>query len=64
MSANAVASVTVVAPSALVADVLATAVFVLGPVDGLALLERHGIEGLILTPALERHATPGLPLIA
>lgn len=63
-SANAVASVTVVAPSALVADVLATAVFVLGPVDGLALLERHGIEGLILTPALERHATPGLPLIA
>jgi hypothetical protein len=24
-----------------------------------ALLERHGLEGLLVTPALERHATPG-----
>ena len=59
--ANAVASVTVLAPSAMVADTLATAAFVLGPTDGIALLERHGVEGLIVTPALERFATRDMP---
>lgn len=54
------ASVTVVAPTALVADALATATFVLGPTEGVALLQRHGVEGLIVTPALECFATPGL----
>lgn len=58
-SAIAVASATVVAPSAMVADALATAAFVLGPADGLRLLERHGVAGLLVTPALERFATPG-----
>jgi thiamine biosynthesis lipoprotein len=57
---HTVASATVVAPSALLADALATAAFVLGPTEGLALLERHGVEGLIVTPALERHHTRGL----
>ena len=56
-----VASVTVVAPNALLADALATAAFVLGPAEGLRLLERHGVEGLIVTPALERLETSGLP---
>ena len=56
-----VASVTVVAPNALLADALATAAFVLGPVQGLALLERHGVEGLIVTSALECLETPALP---
>jgi thiamine biosynthesis lipoprotein len=56
-SASAVASVTVVAPVALVADGLATAAFVLGPARGLELLERHGVQGLIVTPSLERFAT-------
>ena len=51
---------TVLAPSAMVADVLATAAFVLGPTDGLRLLERHGVDGLIVTPALERFSTPGM----
>jgi thiamine biosynthesis lipoprotein len=54
------ASVTVVAPTALAADALATAAFVLGPADGLDLLVRHGAEGLIVTPALDRFETPGL----
>jgi thiamine biosynthesis lipoprotein len=55
-----VAAVTVVAPSAMLADALATAAFVLGPADGLRLFERHGVDGLIVTPALERYETPGL----
>jgi thiamine biosynthesis lipoprotein len=57
VSATAVASVTVVAPVAMVADGLATAAFVLGPARGIELLERHGVQGLIVTPALERFAT-------
>jgi thiamine biosynthesis lipoprotein len=59
-TATACASVTVLAPSAMVADVLATAAFVLGPAEGLQLLERHGAEGLIVTPAMERFATRGM----
>ena len=58
-SATAIASATVIAPSAMVADAMSTAAFVLGPVEGLALLRRHRLEGLLVTPALERHATPG-----
>jgi thiamine biosynthesis lipoprotein len=57
------ASATVVAPTAMLADALATAAFVLGPVDGIRLLERHGVEGLIVTPALERFTTPQFPSI-
>ena len=53
-SASALASVTVLAPSAMVADALATAAFALGPRDGVALLERHGVDALLLTPTLER----------
>jgi thiamine biosynthesis lipoprotein len=59
-SATAVASVTVVAPTALAADALGTAAFVLGPSEGVRLLERHGVDGLILSPALERFATRGM----
>ena len=57
--ARLLASVTVVAPIAIVADALATAAFVLGPVQGAALLERHGVDGLLVTPALERHVVRG-----
>jgi len=60
-SATAVASVTVVAPTAMLADALATAAFVLGPVEGIEWLERQGVDGLILTPALERYSTRGMP---
>lgn len=58
-SPSAVASVTVVAPTAMLADALATAVFVLGPADGIPLLERLGVQGLMLTPDLERCHTRG-----
>jgi FAD:protein FMN transferase len=47
---RACVSVTVIAPNAELSDALATAVFVLGPEDGRALLERTpGAEGLIVT---------------
>ena len=36
---------------------LATAAFVLGPVDGLGLLERQGVAGLAFSPLLERFST-------
>jgi len=62
--ANTVASVTVVAPSAMLADALATAAFVLGPEAGIALLRSMGVEGLIVTPALERFETGGLCRVA
>jgi thiamine biosynthesis lipoprotein ApbE len=41
----------------MVADGLATAAFVLGPRDGISLLERHGVRGIIVTPSLERFTT-------
>jgi thiamine biosynthesis lipoprotein len=59
-TAAGLASVTVIAPSAMLADALGTAAFVLGPTEGLALLQRHGAEGLLLTSALERFATAGV----
>jgi thiamine biosynthesis lipoprotein len=60
-SVRSAASVTVIAPLAMVADGLSTAAFVLGPERGLELLTRHGVQGLIITPTLERFATPGWP---
>jgi thiamine biosynthesis lipoprotein len=51
------ASVTVVAAGAMLADALATAAFVLGPEEGIELLEREGVEGLIVTPKLEEFRT-------
>jgi thiamine biosynthesis lipoprotein len=63
-TAGALASATVVAGSAMVADALATAAFVLGPVEGLRLLERSGVEGLLVSPELERFSTRGMPRAA
>jgi len=54
-------SVTVVAPSAALADALSTAVFVLGPGEGMALLQRFpGTEGLVVAADGTPHVTPGL----
>ena len=50
-------SVTVVAAGVMLADALATAAFVLGPEEGIELLEREGVEGLIVTPELEEFRT-------
>jgi len=54
-----IASATAVAPTAMLADALATAAFVLGPDDGIALLERHGVNGLLVSASLERFVTRG-----
>jgi thiamine biosynthesis lipoprotein len=53
-----VISTTVIAPTAMVADALGTAAFVLGPIDGLAFLEGQGVDGMMVTPDLQRVATP------
>jgi thiamine biosynthesis lipoprotein len=58
--AAGVASATAVASTALMADALATAAFVLGPVEGIQLFERMGIDGLIFSTSLERYATSAL----
>lgn len=59
-SVESVASVTVIAPTAMVADALATAAFVLGPTRGLRFLEEQGVDALIYSSTLERSATRGL----
>ncbi len=51
--APGVASVTVVAPSAIAADALGTAAFVLGPDAGLDFLDRQGVAGFMITPSLD-----------
>jgi len=54
-------SVTIVAPTAMLADALATAVFVLGPQQGLELLHRFpGCEGLIVAADGTTVTSPGL----
>jgi thiamine biosynthesis lipoprotein len=58
-SAREVVSATVVGPSAMLADALATAAFVSGPLAGIQLLERHGVEGMLVTANLAQHTTPG-----
>lgn len=51
MSSQSLISATVIASSAMEADVLATAVFVLGPVEGMELIERtENTEALLITP--------------
>jgi thiamine biosynthesis lipoprotein len=58
--ARELASATVWTRSALDADALATAVFVMGPEDGLALAERlRGVEALVVTPDGEVLGTGG-----
>ena len=58
---HTLASATVVAPTCAVADALATAALVLGPDEGLALLERsEGVEGYLLV----RTDDPSEPLAA
>jgi thiamine biosynthesis lipoprotein len=59
-SPRATASVTVVAPMAILADAVATAAFVLGPVEGIRLCERLGVDALMFSPSLERCATQGM----
>jgi thiamine biosynthesis lipoprotein len=52
-SGQSLASVTVVAPTAMAADGLATAAFILGPKRGLRLLERESVSGILIAPSGE-----------
>jgi thiamine biosynthesis lipoprotein len=63
-SPHGVVSATVVAPGAMLADALATAAFVLGPDRGIELLERLGVEGLLVTAELKQVQTRGLVVAA
>jgi FAD:protein FMN transferase len=47
-SATTAVSATVIAEHAMVADGLSTAAFVMGPTEGSALLQAHGVEGLLV----------------
>jgi thiamine biosynthesis lipoprotein len=59
-SAGLAVSVTVIAPTAVVADALSTAVFVLGAEAGVDLLNRQQVDGLIVGPDLNVVATAGM----
>jgi FAD:protein FMN transferase len=59
-SPRALASVSVIAPSALVADALATAAFVLGPDAGLRLLDEQAVHGVLITAENTLRLTGGI----
>jgi thiamine biosynthesis lipoprotein len=59
-SACSAVSVTVIAPTAIVADAFSTAAFVLGPQPGIDLLNREGVDGLIVGPDLDVVTTRGV----
>jgi thiamine biosynthesis lipoprotein len=63
-SPRGVVSATVVASGAMLADALATAALVLGPDHGIELLDRQGVDGLLVTPELKHVQTRGLLLAA
>jgi len=58
-SPRGLSSVTVLAPSAIVADALSTAALILGPRAGLRLLREQGVEGLLVTRSGTMLTTPG-----
>ena len=58
-SPRAIISATVIAPTAMAADALSTAAFVLGPEVGIVFLEQQGVAGLLVTPALKPYTTEG-----
>lgn len=56
------ASATVIAPTAVDADALATGLFVMGPAEGLALAERlPGVEAMVIAPDMTVNTTSGFP---
>lgn len=64
-SPSALSSVTVLAPTGLEADALSTALFVLGPREGLDLAARlPGVDALLVLRSGELLKTPGFPEVA
>ena len=59
-SSGRLSSATVVAPSAMLADALSTAAFVLGPDAGRRFLEEQYVEGVLIAPDGTIAETPGL----
>jgi len=59
-SARASASATVVAPGAMLADVLATTAFIMGPEKAVPFLEQMDVEGLLISADLNSYETKGL----
>jgi FAD:protein FMN transferase len=59
-SPHGLASATVIAATAMLADAAATAAFVMGPHEGIRFLDRLGLDGLLISPALDRYATRGM----
>ena len=55
-----VKSATVVAETGLLADLLSTACFIMGPEMGMALVERYGAEALVVDKDGRVHATGDL----
>jgi FAD:protein FMN transferase len=55
-----VVSCTVIAPFTMLADAFSTAVFIMGPREGLRLLEENGLEGILMTSANELIMTKGM----
>jgi thiamine biosynthesis lipoprotein len=53
--ASGLASATVIAPTAMLADAASTAAFVLGPIDGADFCRRIGVAAILFTPDLTRH---------
>jgi thiamine biosynthesis lipoprotein len=53
--ASSIASATVIAPTAMLADAASTAAFVLGPADGIDFCRRIGVAAILFTPDLVRH---------
>jgi FAD:protein FMN transferase len=61
LPARELISVTIVAGEAITADAFSTAVFVLGPEKGMALIEEsEGVEGILITPQMEIILSSGL----
>ena len=58
--ARASVAVTVLAKEAVIADALATAIFVLGPQKGLILAAQFKAQAAVLTPDGRVHVTSGL----
>ena len=56
-------SVTILAPDTMTSDALSTAVFVLGPEEGMKLIKGlTGIEGIIVDSQGKVHYSPGITL--